>query len=316
MLQDQHGFVSCSYTMRSREITELKAFASIVEHGNFARAATQLGVSRSALSQTIRALEERLGARLLNRTTRSVAPSAAGLRLLSRVAPALAEIEAAQAEIGDTHGEPAGLLRINTPRIAAMQLIAPRLGEFHRAYPKIQLDVVVQNSNADIVADRFDAGIRLGGLLAQDMVAVPLSGDEEMCIVASRSYVEAHGTPRHPRDLAKHRCINIRMPTDLRLYRWQLEHERRKHEVAVEGPLIVSENELSLAGALQGVGFACVFESQARPHLAAGDLVRVLRAWTPPFAGFYLYHPSRRQAPPALRAFIDFFRHMPQKRRR
>lgn len=314
MLHNLHGLFTWRYTMRSRDFVELRAFASIAEHGNFARAATQLGVSRSALSQTIRGLEERLGVRLLNRTTRSVAPSAAGARLLARLVPALAEVEASQAELRNARAEPVGRLRINTPRMAAMQLIAPRLGAFHRAYPEIQLDIVVQDSNADIVAERFDAGIRLGEMIAQDMIAVPLSGEQEMCIAASSSYLETHGTPRHPRELAKHRCINIRMPTDMRLYRWELKQKSRKLEVAVDGPLIVSDNELSLAAALQGIGLACLFETYAKPHLAAGKLVRVLHAWTPPFAGFYLYHPNRSQTPPTLRAFIDFFRYDRAKR--
>ena len=300
--------------MRSRDFVELRALASIITHGSFTRASTQLGMSRSAVSQTIRGLEERLGARLLNRTTRSVAPTEAGARLLARVAPALAELEAAQTDLRDTLTRPAGRLRINTPRLAALQLIAPRLGAFHRAYPDVQLEVVVQDANTDIVAEHFDAGIRLGEQLAQDMVAVPLSNEQQMCIVASPAYLTLQGTPRHPRDLAKHRCINIRMATDLRLYRWELRQGGRKVEASVDGPLIVNDAELSLAAALQGLGLACLFEPYAKPHLAKGDLVRVLPAWTPPVAGFYLYHPSRKQMPPALRAFIEFFRHDPRSR--
>lgn len=300
--------------MHSREFAELRALASIAEHRSFTRAANQLGISRSALSQMVRGLEERLGLRLLNRTTRSVAPSAAGTRLLSRVVPALAELAASQAELHDSRAEPAGHLRINAPRIAAIQLIAPRMGEFHRSYPEVQLEIVVQDSNADIVAERFDAGIRLGELLAQDMVAVPLTGEQSMCIVASPSYLRQHGTPHHPRELAKQRCINLRMATDNRLYRWEFKQKKRRLEVAVEGPLIVNDSELALAAALQGLGLACLFETHAERHLAAGELVRVLQSWTPPFAGFYLYHPNRRQAPPALRAFIDFFRHEPRKK--
>lgn len=294
--------------MRGRELVELRALASIVTHGSFARAATQLGMSRSAVSQTIRGLEQRLGARLLNRTTRSVAPSEAGARLLERVAPALAELEAAQAELRDSRARPAGRLRINAPRMAALQLIAPRVGAFHRAYPEIQLEIVVQDSNADIVAERFDAGIRLGEQLARDMIAVRLSGDQQMCIVASPGYLVEQGTPRHPRELAKHRCINYRMATDLRLYRWELRQGSRRLETSVDGPLIVNDAELSLAAALQGIGLACLFEPYVKPHIASGQLVRVLQTWTPPLPGFYLYHPSRKQLPAALRAFIEFFR--------
>jgi DNA-binding transcriptional LysR family regulator len=315
MLHNLTDLFSEEYTMRSREFVELRALASIAAHGNFARAASQLGVSRSALSQTIRGLEERLGVRLLNRTTRSVAPSEAGARLLARISPAFAEIDAAQTELGSLRNEPAGLLRINTPRFAALFLLAPRLGEFHRAHPAIHLDLVVQDSLADIVAERFDAGIRLGEALARDMIAVPLSGEQEMFVVAAPSYLAEHGTPRHPRDLAKHRCINLRMPTDMSTYRWELEQKNRKLEVAVEGPLVVNANEVALAAALQGVGLAYLFDRYVEAHLAAGKLVRVLAAWTPPFAGFYLYHPSRRQTPPALRAFIEFFRYELRKKR-
>ena len=298
--------------MRSREFVELRVFATIVAHGSFARAATQLGMSRSAVSQTIRGLEERLGARLLNRTTRSVALSEVGAQLLARVGPALAELEAAQTDLRDSRTKPAGSLRINTPRLAALQLLAPRVGAFHRAYPDIRLEIVVQDSNADIVAEHFDAGIRLGEQVALDMVAVPLSVAQQMCIVAAPRYLAAHGTPRHPRELTTHRCINIRMATDSRLYRWEFRQGSRKVESSVDGPLIVNDAELSLAAALQGIGLACLFESVARPHLASGELVRVLQTWTPPLSGFYLYHPSRKHMPAALRAFIEFFRYIPR----
>ncbi|XYI02599.1 LysR family transcriptional regulator [Sorangium sp. So ce1128] len=294
--------------MRGRDFADLRAFAAIVEHGSFARAAAHLRVSPSALSQTIRGLEERLGVRLLNRTTRSVAPSEAGTRLLSRLAPAMAELDAAVADVKTFGDRPAGVLRINSARAAAIWYLAPLLGPFHEAHPDIVLDVVVEDAITDIVARRFDAGVRLGERLEKDMVAVKLSGDLAMMAVASPGYLARHGVPATPRDLHRHRCVNGRWPTDGSLYRWEFEKGKQSLEVAVEGPLIVNDAELALRAALDGVGIAYVFDEQARPWVEAGKLTRVLEAWSPSFPGFYLYYPSGRQAPPALRAFIEFLR--------
>lgn len=295
--------------MRGTEYVQLRALAQIVESGSFARAAERLAISPSALSQIIRGLEERLGMRLLNRTTRSVAVSEAGQRLLARVAPALRELDEAQTELASLRSEPAGTLRINTPREPVLHLIAPRLGAFTRRYPKVALDLVVDDLLSDIVAQRFDAGIRLGEKLERDMVAVPLSGPVEMMVVGAPSYLAEYGTPRHPRDLAKHRCINLRWPSGRGLYRWEFERKRRELEVDVEGPLIVNNSDIGLEAALQGIGLAYLFDFKVQKFIDAGKLVRVLEPWSPPFPGFYLYHPSRKQIPPALRAFIDFFRH-------
>ncbi|XXU13823.1 LysR family transcriptional regulator [Sorangium sp. So ce861] len=294
--------------MRGREFADLTAFAAIVEHGSFARAAAHLRVSPSALSQTIRGLEERLGVRLLNRTTRSVAPSEAGARLLSRLSPALTELEAAVADVKALRDRPSGVLRINTARVAAVWCLAPLLGPFHEEHPEIVLDVVVEDAIADIVARRFDAGVRLGERLERDMVAVKLSGDFSMMAVASPAYLARHGAPATPRDLHRHRCINTRWPTDGSLYRWEFEKGKQSLEVAVEGPLIVNDVDLALRAAVDGVGIAYVFDEQARPLVEAGRLTRVLEPWSPSFPGFYLYYPSRRQTPPALRAFIEFLR--------
>jgi len=292
--------------MRGSDYAELRAFATIAEHGSFARAASQLGVSPSALSQTIRGLEERLGVRLLNRTTRSVAPSEAGARLLARLIPALADLDAAVADVRALRDAPAGTLRINTTRLAAIHYLAPLIAPFQRAYPDIVLDVLVEDRLVDIVAERFDAGIRLGEMVEKDMVAVKISGDLEMMVVAAPSYLERYGVPETPRDLRHHRCINFRWPTDGSLYRWEFERGEEKLEAAVEGPLIVNEPELAIRAALDGVGLAYLFDYQTRAFVAAGKLVRLLQEWSPPFPGFYLYYPSRRQMPPALRAFIDF----------
>jgi DNA-binding transcriptional LysR family regulator len=293
--------------MRGSDYAELRAFAAIVEHGGFARAAAQLGVSPSALSQTIRGLEERIGIRLLNRTTRSVAPSEAGARLLARLLPALADLDAAVADVRSLSDTPSGLLRINATRIAAIHYLAPLIGPFLNAYPDVVLDVIAEDRLVDIVAERFDAGVRLGEMVEKDMIAVRLGGEMEMMTVAAPSYVERFGVPKTPRELRNHRCINVRWPSG-GLYRWEFERGAEKLEASVAGPLIVNEPDVATRAALDGVGIAFLFGHQARPLIEAGRLVRFLEEWTPPFPGFYLYYPSRRQTPPALRAFIDFVR--------
>ena len=292
--------------MRGSEFADLRSFAAIVEHGSFARAAANLGVSPSALSQTIRGLETRLGVRLLNRTTRSVAPTDAGTRLLERLQPAMAEFDAAVADLKATRGTPSGLLRINCPRTAAIHVLRPLIGPFLKAYPEITLDIVTEEKLVDIVATRFDACIRLGEKVEQDMVAVKLGGELEMLVVGSPDYFAQHGKPKSPRDLKAHRCLNTRWPTDGSLYRWEFERGAEELEAAVTGPLIVNEPELAVQAAVDGVGLAFLFRYQVQAALAAGKLVAVLKEWTPPFPGFYLYYPSRRQMPPALRAFVDF----------
>jgi DNA-binding transcriptional LysR family regulator len=292
--------------MRGGEFADLRSFAAIVEHGSFARAAANLGVSPSALSQTIRGLETRLGVRLLNRTTRSVAPTDARTRLLERLLPAMAEFDAAVAEVKAESGRPSGTLRINCPRTAAIHVLGPLIGPFLKAYPEITLDIVTEEKLVDIVAGRFDAGIRLGEKVEQDMVAVKFGGDLEMLVVGSPDYFAEHGKPKTPRDLQAHRCINTRWPTDGSLYRWEFERGAEKLEAAVAGSLIVNEPEIAVQAAVDGIGLAYLFRYQIQAALAAGKLITVLKDWTPPFPGFYLYYPSRRQMPPALRAFVDF----------
>lgn len=300
--------------MRGSEFAELTAFAAVAEHKSFSRAAEHLRVSPSALSQTIRQLEERLGARLLNRTTRSVGLSEAGERLLARIVPAISDLDAAVTEVRELRDTPSGMLRITAPRIAAVQFLAPLLGAFHVAYPDIVLDIVVEDALEDIVAGRFDAGIRLGESLAKDMVAVKLSGELEMAAVASPEYFARHGVPKTPQELHEHRCINWRWHSNRSLYLWEFEKDGEELEVAVEGPLIVNDTELFLRGALDGVGIAYMFDEQVRPWIKAGKLQRVLTDWAPRFPGFYLYYPSRRQVPAPLRAFIEFIRRPAPKR--
>lgn len=294
--------------MRGHEFAELRAFAAIVQHKSFARAAEHLAVSPSALSQTIRSLEERLGARLLNRTTRSVAPSEAGARLIERLAPALDALEASVAAVTNERGKVAGTLRINLSRICCDYFIAPMLGEFHRAHPDIVLDLFVDDAIVDIVAGRFDAGIRLGERLAKDMVAIKISDDLELMAVGSKDYFARHGKPQKPQDLHQHRCINIRLPTHGAPYRWEFEQGRREFEISVDGPLIVNDAATALRAAMDGVGIAYVIGLQAAPFIAQGKLVRVLQSWSPRFPGFYLYYPSHRQVPATLRAFVQFLK--------
>ncbi|BCH01433.1 LysR family transcriptional regulator [Mesorhizobium sp. 131-2-5] len=302
------GLLTHGYTVRGSEFTELKAFSAIVEEGSFVRAAARLRVSPPALSQSIRQLETRIGVRLLNRTTRSVSATAAGDALFSRLAVAFGELESAIADVHAARDRPAGSLRINVPRVAAVRFIAPILGDFQRAYPDIALTVIVDDTLADIVEGRFDAGIRLGERLQKDMVAVKLSEDLQMAAVAAPAYLENRAIPRHPQELHQHQCIKFEWPGGGNLYRWEFARGKRALEIAIEGSLTVNDTELMLNAVLDGVGIAYMFEYQVRPWIEQGRLVRFLEAWSPSFPGFYLYHPSSRHVPPALRAFIDFVR--------
>jgi DNA-binding transcriptional LysR family regulator len=292
--------------MRGSEFAELKAFSAIVERASFARAADHLGLSASALSQAIRQLETRLCVRLLNRTTRSVAPTEAGARLYDRVAPMMQELDAAVAEAVAATGRAAGTLRINTPGMAAKKIIAPTLGRFHREHPDVVLDIVIDDGLSDIVAGRFDAGIRIGERLEKDMIAVRLTPDMAMMAVASPDYLAVHGEPRVPADLHHHACINWRFPGNGAIYRWEMEKKGKKIEMGVEGPLISNLQEVVLEGALQGLGILYSYDDdRVYESIEAGRLKRVLADWSPTFPGLFLYYPSRRHPQPALRAFID-----------
>jgi len=292
--------------MRGAEFAELKAFAAIAERGSFARAADHLGLSPSALSQTIRHLEGRLGVRLLNRTTRSVAPTAAGSRLHERIAAMILEMDAAVAEAVAATSRTAGTLRINTLGMAARKIIAPRLGRFHRAHPDVVLDIVIDDGLSDIVAGRFDAGIRVGERLEKDMIAVRLTQDVKMLALASPDYLARHGEPRTPVDLHRHACINWRFPGSGRIYRWEFEKKGKKLEVAVEGPLISNHQDVVVEGALQGLGILYAYDhDRVDEALARGRLRRILADWSLTSPGLYLYYSNRRHSQPALRAFID-----------
>ncbi|MBE7368883.1 LysR family transcriptional regulator [Ramlibacter pallidus] len=292
--------------MRGSDFAELKAFAAVVERASFARAAEHLGLSPSALSQTIRQLESRIGARLLHRTTRSVAPSPAGDLLYRRIAPLFREMAAAVAEAGESAGRASGTLRINTLGIAARTVIAPRLSRFHRAFPDVVLDIVVDDTLADIVAGRFDAGIRVGGRLEKDMVAVRLTPDLDMVAVASPDYLARQGTPKTPADLHAHACINWRLQMDGSPYRWEFKKRGRLLEVPVQGPILTNHADVGIAAALEGLGIAYHFErDRVGEHLAQGRLVQVLADWSISRPGLFLYYPSRRHRPALLGAFID-----------
>lgn len=292
--------------MRGSEFAELKAFAAVVERASFARAAEHLGLSPSALSQTIRLLEARLGTRLLNRTTRSVAPTVAGAQLHGRIAPLIREMDEAVAEASAAAGQTCGTLRINTLGMAARQVIAPRLGRFHRAHPEVLLDIVVDDGLSDVVAGRFDAGIRVGGRLEKDMIAVRLTPDVQMIAVASPAYLAQRGTPRTPADLNNHACINWRLQVDGRTYRWEFEKKGKRIDVAVEGPMVTNHSDIGVSAALQGLGIAYAFDREhVDEHLARGRFVQVLADWSITRPGLFLYHASRRHFPAALRAFID-----------
>jgi DNA-binding transcriptional LysR family regulator len=292
--------------MRGSEFAELKAFAAVFERASFARAADHLGLSASALSQTIRQLEARLGVLLLNRTTRSVAPTAAGSRLYERIAPMILEMDAAVADAVAATGRTAGTLRINTLGMAAKKIISPRLGRFHRAHPDVVLDIVIDDGLSDIVAGQFDAGIRVGERLEKDMIAVRLTPDVKMLAVASPDYLARRGKPGTPTELQRHACINWRFPGSGRIYRWEFEKKGKKVEVAVEGPIISNHQDVVVEAALQGLGILYAYDDdRVAEALARGRLQRVLIDWSLTSPGIYLYYSNRRHPQPALRAFID-----------
>jgi len=292
--------------MRGSDIAELRAFAAIVEEGNFARAAARLRISPSSLSQTIRELEARLGVRLLNRTTRSVSMTDAGQRLLARLKPALLEIEEAVRDVESLRDKPTGTVRLHVPRNAT-PLVEPLLGPFAEAYPDVVLDIMVDDAVTDIVAAGYDAGIRLGELLEDDMVAVCLGDEMRMLALASPDYVGRHGRPRTPADLHKHRCINWRWPGRT-IYNWEFYEKGQWVKVAVNGPLIVNDSSLAVSAALQGAGIVYWTEHTMRPLIEAGRLVPLLEKYAHPFPGWYLTYPKQRTMPAAVRAFVDFLK--------
>jgi DNA-binding transcriptional LysR family regulator len=293
--------------MRGAEFAEMSAFAVIAEQRSFAKAATRLGIGRSTLSQNLRALEERLGVRLLNRTTRSVSLTEAGARLLARVRPSLVELDAAVSELADYRQTPSGLLRIAVQPPVATLLIEPILARFMREYPAIQLDVAVIKMPADIVAEGFDAGIRLGEQIDRDMIAIRVMGEARFLVVASPDYLTQHPRPRTPRDLRHHDCIRNRLPNGA-IFGWDFEKHGKSLHAAVEGRLIVNDIELSIRAVRDGLGLAYLLHDYIAADLKAGRLVPLLEDWSPRLSGFFLYHSSRRQVTAPLQAFITFLK--------
>lgn len=293
--------------MRGGDYAELRAFAAVVRHRSFTRAAAHLGVSPSALSQTIRALEDRLGQRLLNRTTRSVAPSAAGQALAERLLPVLDDLDGVLDMAFAAAGEVSGRLRIDVVRVA-MPHLARLVPGFLSRYPRVRLEVASNDVLVDIVALGFDAGIRLAERLEGDMIAVPFGGEVRMICVSAPCYLDRHPAPVHPRDLADHACMVTLAPSTGTPYRWEFEKDGEALRIAVNGPLVSSDAELRVAATVAGVGLGFFFEDEVRDHIASGALVQVLADWTPAFPGAYLYFPSRRNPAPPLRAFVDYVR--------
>ncbi|HET6969664.1 MAG TPA: LysR family transcriptional regulator [Phenylobacterium sp.] len=295
--------------MKREELGDLTAFLAVAEARSFTRAAARLGASQSALSHTVRRLEARLGLRLLARTTRRVAPTEAGERLIETLRPALDEIDGKLAALSALRERPAGTVRITASRHAAETVLWPALVRVLPDYPDVTVEVAVDSSFTDIVAERFDAGVRLGEQVARDMVAVRIGPDLRMAVVGAPSYFAQRQPPRTPHDLTEHACINLRLPTLGGLYAWEFEKDGRALNVRVDGPLVFNDAGLILQAATAGFGLACVLEAQVQAHVGDGRLVRVLDDWCPPFAGYHLYYPSRRQPTPAFALLVEALRY-------
>ncbi|MFD0847963.1 LysR family transcriptional regulator [Sphingosinicella xenopeptidilytica] len=295
--------------MSNENFNVLAAFAVVARERSFTRAAAQLGVSQSALSQTVKGLEARLGMRLLTRTTRSVAPTEAGERLLNSVAPRFEEIEQELAAMSVLREKPAGTIRITAGEHPAMTVLQAGLVRFLLDYPDIHVEIIVDYGLTDIVAEGFDAGVRLGEQVAKDMVAVRIGPDMRMAVVGSPAYFEKHPQPQTPQELTAHNCINIRLPTYGGLFPWEFDKDGREVKVRVEGQLVFNNVALRLNSALAGLGLAYMPEDQALDQINAGRLVRVLEDWCEPFPGYHLYYPSRRHASPAFAIMVDALRY-------
>ncbi|KAA9004528.1 LysR family transcriptional regulator [Stenotrophomonas cyclobalanopsidis] len=293
--------------MASDNLSHLAAFAAVARHRSFRKAGGELTLSTSAVSYAVRALEERLGVGLFHRTTRSVALTEAGQRLLDRLQPALGQVHDALEEMNKFRDSPTGLLRINAARAAVPTQLGPRLTRFLRAHPDVRLELTENDGLVDIVADGFDAGVRLHEFVPEDMVAVPLGPALHGMIVASPEYLRRHPAPQHPRDLLQHECIRFRFASG-HLYKWQFDRDGQSLEIDVRGRLTLSEQTTIMRAVLDGFGLAYVLEDAARPHLEAGTMVAVLQDWSEPFPGFVLYYPKQRQMASALRAFVDMLR--------
>ncbi len=295
--------------MRREDLVDLNAFMAVAEEENFTRAAAKLGTSQSALSHTVRRLETRLGVRLLTRTTRRVAPTEAGERLLKTLRPALDDIDLELASLSELREKPAGTIRIATSEHAANRVLWPVLKKLLPDYPDLHVELAIDSGLTDIVAGRFDAGVRLGESVAKDMVAVRIGPDLRMAVVGSPAYFASRTKPRTPQDLADHQCINLRLPTAGGFYAWELEKDGRELRVRVEGQLAFNNTAMVVRAAVDGFGLACVLEDQVGTLVTDGRLVRVLDDWRQPFAGYHLYYPSRRQPSAAFSLLVDALRY-------
>jgi len=294
--------------MNRQHLSELAAFLAVARQRSFTRAAAQSGVTPSALSHAMRGLEERLGLRLLHRTTRSVNLTEAGERLFATLAPRLEEIEAEVAALSALREKPAGLVRITADELSLQTLLWPRLAPILREFPDIRVEINTDYRLTDIVAERFDAGVRFGDIIAKDMVAVAIGPDARMLAVASPAYFDRAGRPETIEDLTAHACLNLRLPTYGGLYAWEFEEEGRERKVRVDGPLTFSSVFPILQAAIDGFGIACLPDAVVQPHLASGALEAVLTKFSPPFAGYHLYYPSRRQPTPAFALLVERLR--------
>jgi DNA-binding transcriptional LysR family regulator len=295
--------------MQRGNLNDLVAFVAVARERSFTKAAATLGVSQSALSHTIRELETRLGVRLLTRTTRSVAPTEAGDRLLHTVGPRLEEIEAELAGLSELRNKPSGTVRITVTDYAADTILWPKLAKFLPQYPDIKVEIIIDYGLTDIVAQRFDAGVRAGEQVAKDMIAVRIGPDLRMAVVATPSYFKTRPEPKRPQDLIGHNCINLRLPTHGGLYAWEFEKDARDLKVRVEGQVVFNGTFQMLDAALSGFGIAYVPDDLALPHIAKGRLKRVLEDWCPPYPGYHLYYPSRRQSSAAFALVVDALRY-------
>lgn len=297
--------------MSRTNLNDLAAFAAVARERSFTRAAAGLGVSPSALSHMMRLLEERLGVRLLARTTRSVTPTAAGERLLRTLEPRIEEIEAELRALTELRDKPAGDVRLTLDDYSLDQTIWPRLRPVLAAHPDINVEFITDYALTDIVAERFDGGVRLGGVIDKDMIAVPIGPDERMAVVAAPGYFRAHPAPRAPADLTQHNCILLRLKTQGGVYAWEFEKDGREFRVRVRGQAMFNSSPPMLVAALEGFGVAYLPRGMAEPYLRDGRLVEVLGDWLPPFSGYHLYYPSRRQMTPAFALVLDALRYRP-----
>lgn len=301
--------------MARPDVSDLIAFLAVARERSFTKAAAQLGVSQSALSHTMRALEERLGLRLLTRTTRSVSPTEAGERLLRTVGPHFDEIDAALAALNALREKPAGTIRISAGEHAAETILWPALERLLPEYPDINVEIVIDYGFVDIVAERYDAGVRLGEQVAKDMIAVRIGPEMQMAVVGAPAYFAGREQPQTPQDLTLHNCINLRLPTYGSLLPWDFEKDGRELKVRVEGQLVFNNIGLRLHAVLGGLGLAFLPEDQVHTQIADGRLIRVLADWCPPFPGYHLYYPSRRQTTPAFALLVDALRYRPSRER-